>query len=249
MNITDEQLSAFLDAELSNAEMDAIREQLLEDESVADRLAELALVDELVAASAKQIDARPISQAITTLLQEPSAIEDPSASQAEPTTAQIIAFPLWKRVQKALQQPLAAAASVALVIGFGLSQMLNHNSDSNDWSAVAKVLDVVPSGLVQVATNGAEVKPRLSFKNHSGEYCRHFDLKNEQGQSENIACRQNGQWQLTASIVSEKIQGGDYQTASGGSGLDEALEEMIDGNVFNKNAEADAIAKRWLVKP
>lgn len=251
MNITDEQLSAFLDAELSNAEMDAIREQLLEDESLADRLAELALVDELVAASAKQIDARPIPQSITALLQEPSALKEPavSAESLAPATAQIITFPLWKRVQKTLQQPLAAAASVALVIGFGLSQMLNHNSDSNGWSAVAKVLDVAPSGLMQVATNGTEVKPRLSFKNHSGEYCRQFDLKNDQGQSENIACRQNGQWQLTASIVSEKIQDGDYQTASGGSTLDEALEEMIDGDVFNKNVEADAIAKSWLVKP
>lgn len=247
MNITDEQLSAFLDAELSNAEMDEIREQLLEDESLADRLSELALVDELVAASAKQIDARPIPQAITALLQEPSALKE-SSEVEKPAIAQIIAFPLWKRVQKTLQQPLAAAASVALVIGFGLSQMLNHNSNSNDWSAVAKVLDVAPSGVVQVATTGAEVKPRLSFKNHSGEYCRQFYLKNEQGQSENIACRQNGQWQVTASVVSEKNQGGDYQTASGGSALDEALEEMIDGEVFNANAEVDAIAKNWLMK-
>lgn len=244
MNVTDEQLSAFLDAELSNAEMDAIRDQLLEDESLADRLAELALVDELVSASAKQIDARPVPQTITALLQEPSV------PQAEPTTAQIIAFPLWKRVQKTLQQPLAVAASVALVIGFGLSQMLNHNSASNDWPAVAKVLEVAPSGLVQVATNGAEVKPRLSFKNHSGEYCRQFELKNKQGNSENIACRKDGTWQIAASVVSEASQANsDYQTASGGSVLDEALEEMIDGDVFNKNAEAEAIAKSWLVKP
>jgi len=249
MNITDKQLSAFLDAELSNAEMDAIRDQLLDDESLADRLAELALVDELVAASAKQIDARPIPQTITSLLQEPSALAELSASQEQPATAQIITFPLWKRVQKTLQQPLAVAASVALVIGFGMSQMLNHNSDSNDWPAVAKVLDVAPSGLVQVATNGAEVKPRLSFKNHSGEYCRQFDLKNNQGQSENIACRQNGKWQITASVVSQKNQDGDYQTASAGSALDEALEEMIDGDVFNASAETDAIAKNWLVKP
>jgi len=243
MNITDEQLSAFLDAELSNAEMDAIREQLLEDESLADRLAELALVDELVASSAKQIDVRPIPQSITSLLQE-SSVEE------QPATAQIITFPLWKRVQKTLQQPLAVAASVALVIGFGMSQMLNHTSDSNDWPAVAKVLDVAPSGLVQVAANGAEVKPRLSFKNLNGEYCRQFELKNEQGNSENIACRKDGTWQITASVVSKANQAnGDYQTASGGSVLDEALEDMIDGDVFNANAEADAIVKNWLVKP
>lgn len=237
MKITDEQLSAFLDAELSNAEMDAIREQLLEDESLADRLAEFALVDELVAVSAKQIDARPIPQSINTLLQE------------QPATAQILAFPLWKRVQKSLQQPIAIAASVALVIGFGMTQMLNHNTDSSGWSAVAKVLEVAPSGVVQVAANGAEVKPRLTFKNHSGEYCRQFDLKNDQGFSENIACRQNGQWQITASIAGEKSQGGDYQTASGGSALDETLEKMVEGDMFNASAETDAIAKSWLVKP
>ncbi len=234
MNVTDEQLSAFLDAELPVVEMEFIREQLLEDETLADRLAELALVDELVAASARQIDQRPVPQGVNTMLQE------------QPASAQIIAFPLWKRIQRSVQQPVALAASVALVIGFGVAQLMNNGTNQNNWSAVAEILESSPSGVVQVASNGSEVKPRLTFKNHQGDYCRQFDLKNSKGQSENIACRQGTIWQLTASVVQHQSPSiGDYQTASGGSGLDEALEQMVAGDIFNAQIEADIINNRW----
>lgn len=231
MKITDEQLSAFLDAELPQAEMEAIREQLIEDETLADRLAELALIDELVATSAKQIDRLPMPQTTTTLVQKPSA--------------EIIAFPLWKRLQRGL-----IAASVALIIGFGVSQMMNNNTNQSDWTAVAQVLETAPSGVMQVASNRAEIKPRITFKNHQGDYCRQFDFSDGKTHSENIACRQGGQWQLTNTAIQQQQQHVDeYQTASGGSALDEIIEKMVEGEFFNAQKEADVIGSQWTVKP
>ncbi len=231
MKITDEQLSAFLDAELPHAEMEAIREQLVEDETLADRLAELALVDELVATSAKQIDHLPMPQTITALVQKPSA--------------EIITFPLWKRLQHHLQQPAAIAASVALIIGFGVAQMMNNGTTQSDWSAVAQVLETAPSGVIQVTSNGAEVKPRVTFKNRQGDYCRQFDLSDGKTHSENIACRQSGQWQLTNTAVQQLQLADEYQTASGGSTLDETIEKMMAGEFFNAQQETDAIRSQW----
>lgn len=232
MKITDEQLSAFLDLELPEVEMEAIRELLLEDEALADRLAELALVDELVAASARQIDNLPVSEAVHALLRENKS-------------TQVITFPLWKRIQLGLQLPLAIAASIALVISFGVAQILRSNNH-NDWLAVAQVLETAPSGLVKTASNGVEVKPRLTFKNHQGEYCRQFDLQDARGRSENIACRQGSQWQLTSSVLQGPQQtASEYQTASGGSALDEVLEQMVAGDIFNAQRELEVIDQHW----
>lgn len=236
MKITDEQLSAFLDAELPHAEMEIIREQLIVDETLVDRLAELALVDELVASSAKQIDSLPMPSAATELVQK--------------QPAEIIAFSFWKRVQHTLQQPFALAASVALLIGFGTSLMMTKGTSQSDWSAVAQVLETAPSGVMQIATNGAAIKPHVTFKNHEGNYCRHFDFSAGKTHSENIACRQDDQWQLTNTAVQQQHQlANEYQTASGGSVLDETVEKMADGEFFNAQKEAAVINNRWSVKP
>ena len=45
MKMTDETLSAFLDNELTDAEMEAVRDQIEKDPTLADRLAEMASVD------------------------------------------------------------------------------------------------------------------------------------------------------------------------------------------------------------
>jgi len=240
--ISDEQLSAFLDAELPDAEMEMIREQLIEDEDLANRMADLAMVDQVVAMSYATIDAHPIPAAITQLLAEDVPN---SQTQTETKSATIIAFPFLKKIQQRLQEHAAIAASVALVIGFGISQSLHTNSPDN-WQAVAAILDSTPSGVEQVASNGVNVKPRLSFTDKDGNYCRQFVQSDSKSTSENIACRKANQWQLAASVYMDKAQqAGSYQTASGGSLLDATLEQMASGDFFDAHAEAAAIEQHW----
>jgi negative regulator of sigma E activity len=237
MMISDEKLSAFLDAELPEAEMEAIREQLIEDENLANRMADLAMVDELLAMSYSTIDTRPLPQSINKLLAED-----------KPKTANIIAFPLLKKIQQRLQQHAAIAASVALVIGFGIAQFRHTNTD-NSWEAVAHILETAPSGVEQLSSSGAQIKPRLTFTNKAGEYCRQFVMIDKNTTSENIACRTDNQWQLAASIYIEKVQqAGAYQTASGGSLSDATVEQMTSGDFFDTQAESAAIEQHWALK-
>lgn len=233
MNITDEQLSAFLDVELPEADMEMIREQLIQDESLANRLADLAMVDELVSMSYATIDARPAPNAVMNLLAE-----------EEPKSAKIIAFPLLKTIQKNIQHHAAIAASVALVIGFGISQTLSR--DSNDWQSVAQILEHTASGVEQLSASGAHIKSRLTFINKEGDYCRQFAMRDKKSTSENIACRKNNSWTLAESVAVEKVQQvGTYQTAIGGSVLDETIEKMVKGDFFDAQAESDAITQHW----
>jgi len=233
INISDEQLSAFLDAELPEAEMEIIREQLLDDENLANRLAELAMVDEVIAATYSAIDAHPIPDKINKLL-----------AQEQSEAAKIIAFPQLKKIQHKLQKNIAIAASIVLIAGFGLSQ--SFHKDNDNWQAVAQVLEQTGSGVERLAANGAQVKPRLTFINKTGDYCRQFYLQEKKSASENIACRKNNAWTLVESVAVKNIaQAEIYQTASGGSVLDEKLEQMTSSDFFDAEMESVAIAQHW----
>lgn len=250
MYISDEQLSAFLDAELPPGEMEFIRQQLSEDENLTNRLAELAMVDEKIASHYTRIDEQPMPDAITHLL-DTEKIDSGSiqhfAQSSTQTSATVIVFPLWKRIHSTLQKHAAMAASIALVIGFGVAQILPGDNNSIDhWNAVAQALDGTRSGDEQTLADGSLIKPRLSFINRDGNYCRQFQIINNQRSAENIACHIDNHWQPSMTVYSQvSAQRGDYQTASGGSVLDNALDEMMYSEAFDAAAEADAIKNHW----
>ena len=251
MNISDEQLSAFLDAELPEADMEAIREQIILDENLANRLAELAMVDEVVAAAYKKIDSRPVPLSVSTLLSYDTKVVDEKLSLEENSykektlTAKIIAFPLMQSFQNALQKHVAIAASVIMVLGLGAIQLLHESNTNGNWQEISKMLETAPSG-VEITTHGLEIKPRLTFANKQGDYCRQFIMVDKKSTTENIACRKQGQWTLAVSVKLDKAQGANtYQTASGGSLLDAAIDDMVAGDFFDAQAEAAIIQKHW----
>lgn len=237
MTISDETLSAFLDAELPADEMESLRELLIVDESLANRLAELAMVDERIAHHYSSIDARPMPSAVTQLL-----------TQEPPASATIITFPLWKRFQHRLQQHAAIAACTALALGFGFAQLVPMNNQENvsDWNAIAHTLDGTTSGTENTLADGKRIKPRLTFINHDGNYCRQFTVIDNNTSAENIACHIKGDWQLTMTLYNGKAQqNGDYQTATGSSLLDSALDAMMSGDAFDAQAESQVIDRHW----
>ncbi|RYY77163.1 MAG: hypothetical protein EOO52_06690 [Gammaproteobacteria bacterium] len=243
MNISDEQLSAFLDAELPEAEMEAIRERLIVDEDIANRLAELAMVDEVVAAAYTKIDSRSLPGSVTELLAgDAQMLSEENPVREDSKTAKIIAFP---RFQNALKKHMAIAASVVMVLGLGAIQLLHNSNTNGNWQEVAKILETSPSG-VNITTHGVEIKPRLTFANKQGEYCRQFIMANEKSTTENIACRKQGQWKMAVSVTLDKAQESNtYQTASGGSLLDSTVDDMANGNFFDAQDEALAIERHW----
>jgi hypothetical protein len=243
MNISDEQLSAFLDAELPESEMEMIRQQISEDENLANRLAELAMVDEQIAHHYSAIDARPLPDAITQLL-----AAAPTETKT-PVSAQVIAFPVWKKIQHGLQQHAAIAACTLLVLGYGFVQLLpdTQNSQRDNWSAIAAALDTTPSGTEQTLAQGQHLKPRLTFVNQEGNYCRQFFIADAQGSAESIACRINGEWQADVTVATHAVQDNvEYQTATNSAAvLDERLDNIMQGDALDAQAEAMIIQRGW----
>lgn len=257
MTISDEKLSAFLDAELPESEMEFIRQRISDDETLANRLAELAMVDEQIAQHYSAINSRALPDAIANLLASApaatGAVTTPNVATPDVATpapsATIIPFPLWKKVQRGVQQHAAVAACTALVLGFGLAQLLPGSQDSplGDWNAIAAVLDTAASGTEQALANDKRLKPRLTFVNEQGHFCRQFLVSDLHSSTETIACRVGDKWQPNITIYAQGVaRDGDYQTATNSvSLLDQALDNMMHGDAFDAQAESTIIQRGW----
>ncbi|MCM0613787.1 hypothetical protein KFJ24_14975 [Marinobacter sediminum] len=240
MNITDQTLSAFLDSELPEHEMQAVRERLMADPGLSDRLAELAAVDEQLMTHYSAIDDRPLPDALTAMLEK----ENQSSTQ-------VVRFPWWRRMQQGLQAHTGMAVAAALVLGFGVAQLMTFAPPAGDagWHAVAKGLETTPSGKSHTLDTGEQLIPRLTFTNQEGQYCRQFRLQGPDNTSENIACRtdesDDGWTRVAAVETGRPDQPEGYQTASGGSVLDSALDRMIAGEVLEPDSEKQLITHGW----
>lgn len=216
--ISDIQLSAFLDAALPEPDMERIRQALAEDDALVNRLAELAMVDTLVDQCYRQIDSQPLPAELQALAQQHTSRQN------------VVPFRRIKQLASQWQLQAAAVALVSLVTVFSLTNRpqpdaLQANIDV--WQAVSDVLQQQPSGKDYVVA-GITVTPRLSFIAENGQFCRQYRLEHNGAGSEQIACRNQNQWQLEASADTGPIEidGSAYQTASGGRVLDDKLDQL-----------------------
>ncbi|KMT65905.1 hypothetical protein [Catenovulum maritimum] len=242
LNITDEILSAFLDAELTETEMQQVREQLLIDDGLAERLADLAMVDEIIANQYQEINHQPIPSAVSELLAE----DKQQAVESKQTN--IVQLSKWQKMHKSVQQHVAMAASVALVAGFSVASLLSTNAsfdNEQQWAQITNMLEQKASGESDILANGDMFKPKLSFKNQAGQFCRHYEMTSEIQASQNIACRMAGEWQLTASFFQAKQDENQYQTATSNSQVRNYIEQSAVGDFLDSQAERAAIAAQW----
>lgn len=238
MKINDELLSGFLDAELPDTQMQEIRDLLAEDDQLVERLAELAQVDHWVAQHAAQIDQQPVPAAINELLAAPESVH----------TGKVVELSLWRKINKAATRHAALAAGVAIFFGISMNNWLQNENNAVPVQ-VANVLTNYTSGQTIATDDGIEVKPYFSFENNQGQYCRHYQLKQAEGATANVACREENQWRLVASVKNESgdIQG-QYQAASGESQMVDIIDNMSNGSVFDLAQENAAISKSWQAK-
>jgi len=238
MKISDEQLSAFLDQELSDKEMTQIREALSVDPDLADRLAELAVTDELVRAHASAIDSVPMPDSITRLL-KPAKVVELSLWR-----------PWWRRTHQRITEHAALAASVALMLGLGFGYLIPTDAPAGsadpDWPRLAAYLETAPSGTSFKVTADTQLVNRFSFVDRQDTYCRQFTLQSASTASENVACRVNGGWELIASAQTSRVYNqAEYTLASGAALLDSTLDAMMSDQALSLDEESALIRQRW----
>lgn len=245
MKITDEMLSAFLDAELEETAMEQVRCALEVDDTLVMRMADLAQADQWVMQHAAIIDNTKVSDDILQLAQ---AIDRKIAQQNVPeATENVVSLSRWQRINQNIPKPYALAAGVAMLFGVGTVTLMQVQQPSSGITAsTARVLDHARSGEMLTTTQGDNITANLSFTNHAGDYCRQFQRQSEYAASVNIACKENTQWQLK---VSEEVALADnrqtYRAASNNAVLDSAIDAMINGSAMDSKQEQQAIENKW----
>ena len=234
MKYSDEQLSAFLDRELPHAEMEAIRNALVEDETLGDRLAELSAVDTAIRDTYSAIDDRPLPAAVTDL---------PWQAVGQP--GKVTELPLRRHLKSAASRQLALAASVVLAVGIGLGLWLDATPPAASFGEVAAVLEHRPSGTTVALDDGASVTLRLTFRDKSGNFCRVYDLDSGAQAQQSLACRENGEWQPGATVYVPAGEEQLYRPASGNSPLDHVLDDRIAEGPYDRERESRLIEQTW----
>lgn len=237
--VSDEKLSAFLDSELPEKEMAMIRDRMAADDTLAERIAELASVDAIVSSTYHQIDEVPLPQSIQQLL-------DKAAPRSKSST-NVVHFPLWQRIKSGWQNHAPVATAAALIIGLsiGLTSRMADFESPAQWATIASALDQEISGQPITLAEGYILLPRVSFTNANEQFCRQFVLNTPANSQHSIACHDSTGWQLTATLFGEPIQANSYQTASANQPINELVESMAVGSFLDKEQEQQAIRSGW----
>ena len=229
MKITDEMLSAFLDAELPESQMQMIREALHQDEQLSGRLAALAEMDLLLKQHASQMDHQVVPEKLMALLDEP-------------TQDNLVSFPLWKRITALQPWSGAAAACLAVVAGYSLALW----QAEDPWAEISLALETQAAGVSYPLTGASRLTPHLTFMDKQGRYCRQYQVSSSDEISQQLACRSAQGWTLEAMVNGAAQHNSGYQTATGSVVLDPVIDRMISGQVVSLSAEQQLIRQQWV---
>ncbi len=240
--ITHEQLSAYLDGELSDAALAEVEAAIAADASAAARLAEIRAADEHLRSAFAGALEEPVPARLEALLRAPRG-----PSVAAPARARLRAFPVSSRQLAAL----AASLVLGVMVGRGLlpsndaaaSFAVNAGGMAVASEEVGRALDRIRAGEVaRVADHPLVV--RLTFRDASGRYCREFQLHASTG----LSCRSRDGWGLEALAATPAMAGPVGYSMAEGPGapeLDAARARVGVTEVLDTLGEASAIASGW----
>ncbi|OYX47864.1 MAG: hypothetical protein B7Y90_12280 [Alphaproteobacteria bacterium 32-64-14] len=241
---TDEQLSAFLDGELTPQEMEALSQDLEADAALAGRMEKLGTANAVYRDAIGGIDNAPLKASL-------------KAAMDTPPTAQVIAFKPRSISAFVMEHRAIAASLLCAAAVWGVTSATSTDSQSDllapgpDGLIVAssplhQMLEVAATGEVSKVGNAAAV-PRLTFAADDGAFCRQFDVTTEDGSSAAIACREDGVWrtQVVAYQLAKPL--GEFQTASAARApaLEAFLDAHMPGAPLNAEQEAMLLQRKW----
>lgn len=240
MTITDEQLSAFIDGELSPGVMKEIAAAIDADANLRRRADALAANDAILKRAYSAIDEAPMPAAVTALLAGPADNVVPLRKKA--------AAARWS-------MPLAA--SVALGAGVALGLMLAEPGRMapgggvmiagaiSPADALHAALEQTPSGDAVAIGGGRTAAMVLTFKS-DGAYCRELTIEDAATRSRAIACREGGRWSVKLAAA-EQGAGSGYATAASGvsAAFDAGADALGAGKPLDRAVENALLQTKW----
>jgi len=244
MNVSEEELMAYVDGELDDARRVAIERAVASQPELARRVAaEKGLRDRIRGAFDRVLN-EPV----------PSRLLDSTTPRQAVAFHRVTALPrtpahLWKT-------GLAAAAGI--VLGLVLSPwLLQRSSQAMDLVAVGANLEArgrlandLSQRLGSERASPDGIRLGVSYLAKTGHYCRTFVLDRNGGTMSGLACRNDAAWQVQVLQSADRpLSDGTYRQA--GSALSpliaRAVDDSIVGDALDASGEARARDLGWRV--
>jgi hypothetical protein len=198
-NYSDEQLSAFLDNELSPSEYQQCAEDIAANAELQRRVDALRAADEIARDYFKRVDEQADNGALIDLINSA-----PSMDLATSTMNKVVTLPTKKPLLTRITS-LAVAASVLFAVG----ALWRTVSVTSPYVQEQVLLSELSSGEIR-SYDDSRAELVQSWRTSNGEICRELMLHRAEGSDTIIGCWHNHGWEITT-LDNDTA---DYQPAS-----------------------------------
>ena len=268
MTVTNEELIAFADGELSGADAARVEVAVAADPVLASRIERERQLRARLRGHLDPVASEPVPESLSLMIaaaaaedMEQDMIDTPPPAQTPPQAktqpARVLDFAAARarreaesKAAKPVQQAvprrwgIGAAIAASLVLGLMLGPQFLGSSAVTERNGALVASGSLARGLdTQLASDEPDALRILSsFRRENGSYCRVYDA----GTTSGIACKSNGEWTLERAVASGKSESSEYRQAeSPVSELMTAAQNMAVGAPLNAAQERAARVDGW----
>lgn len=232
MNVTEEQIAAFADGELSGDELARVEAAIAADPVLADKVEVHRRLRNTLGVHFAPVLDQKVPDHLTGMLnrQEDNA---PVISLAAEREKRGLA-PMVRRWAPIAGPALAASLVLAIVQPWNTGAIPAGYADGE----LATALD---EQLVATQMAGAQTRILVSFEGEGGELCRAY----RSGDTGGIACRDATGWDIQREFALDGAQTTEFRQAGSEGDVMAAAQAIAAGDALDAEAEAEAKANGW----
>ena len=241
MKPTDEQISAYLDGEMPDADARAFEAALESDPEVQAALEHFLATDETLKAAFPQ-EALPegyLERMGLGVEEQPSNVVSLAAHRERKSA---LARWRWPAVG-------ALAASIAAALMVTAPWQASAPAGLAGSAAFQTAMNSAASAQARPLEDGRTATPVLTFKDGAGRYCREYNISGPKDGLSGIACRDDGRWAVEAEVKTGPSSAPEpgFQMAAGADTqpLDATYSRLKASDPLGANAETALIAQGW----
>jgi len=234
MNVSDEELMAYIDGELDAVKQAAVASAVAADPGLARQVAEQRVLRERLHRAFSGTLDEPVPQPLVEATRG-SRVPDIGAARARKQPRQPVAR-YW----------LAAAASLVLgiLIGLWIPRLTNEAPDvvvhGASLTAGGDLASVLTSRLTAEQSASERIRLVISFVANTGEYCRAFVTHREENSISGIACGTGDLWRIRSIESGADVQGSSASYRQAATALSPIVRRQIEASMVGEPLDAAA---------
>ena len=252
MSISDEQLNAYVDGELPEAQRALIAQAIAHDSALAQRVARQQALRQRLRESFDAVLHEPVPDRLAELVKgvkvdataPPVDLSAARTRRGQPGGSLLSSRPAWYAI--------AATVLVGSIAGILMARW-NSEADLTTFSdgrliARGALASALNEQLASAVPPNATVRVGLSFRARSGRYCRTFDIVGAAGTA-GLACYDQQHWRVLTLLEKPAKEGAASAYRVAGSEIPplllQSVNENISGEPLDAKAEMRARSAGW----